>query len=245
MLPQSRNDTGYRYDSLVPVCQTFVNTMGLAVRPDSPIKSIGDLVATAKQKPGVLNYGHGGVMTIPHLAMEEFMQAAAIDIKDIPFRSGPQTIAELLAGRIDILPLVIGAEVGQNIRIIGVFGEKRLAHLPDVPTFKEEGYDVSPTSLAGCSRRPQRLSRSCPSFPRHVPKRQRTICMRRPPSVPGSPTTITPTPRRSGSGSRATSRARRVCCRVSRHNRRIRCLLVEQMRQFGFGENGSTLAPTM
>jgi tripartite-type tricarboxylate transporter receptor subunit TctC len=149
VLPQSRNDTGYRHDSLVPVCQTFVNTMGLAVRPDSPIKSIGDLVATAKQKPGVLNYGHGGVMTIPHLAMEEFMQAAAIDIKDIPFRSGPQTIAELLAGRIDILPLVIGLEVGQNIRIIGVFGEKRLAHLPDVPTFKEQGYNVSPASFGG------------------------------------------------------------------------------------------------
>jgi tripartite-type tricarboxylate transporter receptor subunit TctC len=149
VLPQSRNDTGYRHDSLVPVCQTFVNTMGLAVRPDSPIKSIGDLVATAKQKPGALNYGHPGVMTIPHLAMEEFMQAAAIDIKDIPFRGGPQTIAELLAGRIDILLIVIGTEVGQNIRIIGVFGEKRLANLPDVPTFKEQGYNVSPASFGG------------------------------------------------------------------------------------------------
>lgn len=149
VLPQSRNDTGYRYDSLVPVCQTFVNTMGLAVRPDSPIKSIDDLVATAKQKPGALNYGHPGVMTIPHLAMEEFMQAAAIDIKDIPFRGGPQTIAELLAGRIDILSIVIGTEVGQNIRIIGVFGEKRLANLPNVPTFKEQGYNVSPASFGG------------------------------------------------------------------------------------------------
>ena len=99
VLPQSRNDTGYRHDSLVPVCQTFVNTMGLAVRPDSPIKSIGDLVVTAKQAPGALNYGHPGVMTIPHLAMEEFMQAAAIDIKDIPFRSGPLTIAERRSAR--------------------------------------------------------------------------------------------------------------------------------------------------
>jgi len=149
VLAVSRNDTGYRHDSLVPVCQTFVNTMGLAVRPDSPIKSIGDLVVTAKQAPGALNYGHPGVMTIPHLAMEEFMQAAAIDIKDIPFRSGPLTIAELLAGRIDILSTVIGTEVGQNIRIIGVFGEKRLAHLPNVPTFKEQGYNVSPASFGG------------------------------------------------------------------------------------------------
>jgi tripartite-type tricarboxylate transporter receptor subunit TctC len=149
VLPQSRNDTGYKHNSLVPVCQTFINTMGLAVRPDSPIKNIDDLVATAKQKPGALNYGHPGVMTIPHLAVEEFLQAAAIDIKDIPFRGGPQTIAELLAGRIDMLSIVMGTEVGQNIRIIGVFGEKRLANLPDVPTIKEQGYNVSPASFGG------------------------------------------------------------------------------------------------
>ena len=149
VLPQSRNDTGYKPVSLVPVCQTFVNTMGLAVRPESPIKSIGDLVAAAKQKPGALNYGHPGVMTIPHLAVEEFLQAAAIDIKDIPFRGGPQTLAELLAGRIDVLSIVMGTEVGQNIRVIGVFGEKRLAYLPDVPTVKEQGYEVSPASFGG------------------------------------------------------------------------------------------------
>ena len=149
VLPQSRNDTGYKPNSLVPVCQTFVNTMGLAVRPESPIKSIGDLVAAAKQKPGALNYGHPGVMTIPHLAVEEFLQAAAIDIKDIPFRGGPQTLAELLAGRIDVLSIVMGTEVGQNIRVIGVFGEKRLAYLPDVPTVKEQGYEVSPASFGG------------------------------------------------------------------------------------------------
>ena len=58
--PQDRADTGYKPDSLVPVCQTFVNAMALAVRPDSPIKNIADLVAAAKQKPGALNYGHQG-----------------------------------------------------------------------------------------------------------------------------------------------------------------------------------------
>jgi tripartite-type tricarboxylate transporter receptor subunit TctC len=123
--------------------------MGLVVRPDSPIKNVADLVAAAKQKPGALNYGHPGVLTIPHLAMEEFMQTAAIDIKDIPFRSGPQSIAELLGGRIDVVTLVVGTEVGQNVRLIGVFGEKRLAALPDVPTVKEQGYDVSPSSFGG------------------------------------------------------------------------------------------------
>ena len=150
VLPQARGaDVGYRPDSLAPICQTFINTMGLAVRPDSPIKSIADLVAAAKQKPGGLNYGHPGVQTIPHLAVEEFLQAAAIDIKDIPFRGGPQSITELLGGRIDAISIVMGTEVGQNIRVIGVFGEKRVATFPDVPTVKEQGYDVAPVSFGG------------------------------------------------------------------------------------------------
>jgi tripartite-type tricarboxylate transporter receptor subunit TctC len=150
VLPQARGaDTGYRPDALAPICQTFVNTMGLAVRPDSPIKSIADLVAAAKQRPGALNYGHPGVMTIPHLAVEEFTQAAGVEIKDIPHRGGPQTIAELIAGRLDVVTLVIGTEVGQNVRVIGVFSEKRLAALPDVPTVKEQGFDVSPASFGG------------------------------------------------------------------------------------------------
>jgi len=150
VLPQSRGvDTGYQPQSLVPVCQVFINTMGLVVRPDSPIKSITDLVTAAKQRPGALNYGHPGVLTIPHLAMEEFLQTAAIEIKDIPFRSGPQSIAELLGGRLDVVSLVMGTEVGQNVRVIGVFGEKRFGSAPDAPTVKEQGYDVSPASFGG------------------------------------------------------------------------------------------------
>ncbi len=106
-------------------------------------------MAAAKQKPGALNYGHPGLLTIPHLAMEEFLQAAGIDIKDIPFRTGPQSITELLGGRLDVVSIVMGTEVGQNIRVIGVFAEKRIATFPDVPTVKEQGYDVSPASFGG------------------------------------------------------------------------------------------------
>jgi len=150
VLPQARNaDAGYKPDSLVPVCQTFINTMGLVVRPDSPIKTIADLMTAAKQRPGQLNYGHPGVLTIPQLAMEEFQQTAGIEIKDIPFRSGPQSITELLGGRLDVVSIVMGTEVGQNIRVIGVFSEKRIATFPEVPTVKEQGYDVTPASFGG------------------------------------------------------------------------------------------------
>jgi tripartite-type tricarboxylate transporter receptor subunit TctC len=147
--PQDRADTGYNPDSLVPVCQAFINAMALVVRPDSPIKSVADLVAAAKAKPGALNYGHQGNVTIPHLAMEEFLQTAGIDIKDIPFRGEPLVMTDLLGGRIDVASLVLGTAKGQNVRVIGVFAETRHPAFADVPTVKEQGYDVSPASFGG------------------------------------------------------------------------------------------------
>lgn len=147
--PQDRADTGYKPDALIPVCQAFVNAMALAVRPDSPIKNIADLVAAAKAKPGALNYGHQGAVTIPHLAMEEFLLAAGIDIKDIPFRGEPLVMTDLLGGRIDVASIVLGTAAGQNVRVIGVFSETRHPAFKDVPTVKEQGYDVSPISFGG------------------------------------------------------------------------------------------------
>lgn len=147
--PQARSDTGYKPDALLPICQTFTNAMALAVPPDSPIKTVADLVAAAKQKPGALNYGHQGILTIPHLAMEEFLQTAKIDIKDIPFRGEPLVLTDLLGGRLDVASIVLGSASGQNIRVIGVFAETRHPAFPDAPTVKEQGYDVSPASFGG------------------------------------------------------------------------------------------------
>jgi len=147
--PQDRPDTGYRTDSLVPVCQTFINAMALVVRPDSPIRSVADLVAAAKARPGALNYGHQGNVTIPHLAMEEFLIAAGVDIRDVPFRGEPLVIGDLLGGRLDVASIVLGSAVGQNVRVIGVFGESRHPAFPDVPTVREQGHDVSPASFGG------------------------------------------------------------------------------------------------
>jgi len=148
--PQARGaDTGYKPDALAPICQTFTNAMALAVRPDSPIKTIGDLVAMAKQRPGALNYGHQGPLTIPHLAMEEFLQVAGIAIADIPFRGEPLVLTDLIGGQINVASIVLGSAAGQNIRLLGVFAETRHPAFPNVPTVKEQGYDVSPASFGG------------------------------------------------------------------------------------------------
>jgi tripartite-type tricarboxylate transporter receptor subunit TctC len=148
--PQARNDAGYRPDALVPICQTFVNAMVLAVRSDSSLRNVADLVAGAKSKPGAMNYGHQGPLTIPHLAMEELLIATGTDIKDIPYRGEPLVMTDLLGGRIDVASLVLGTISGrQDVHPLGIFSETRHSSFPTVPTVKEQGYDVSPASFGG------------------------------------------------------------------------------------------------
>ncbi len=147
---QNRDDTGYKPDALVPVCQTFVNAMALAVKADSPLKNVADLVAAAKSKPGKMNYGHQGPFNIPHLAMEEFLLAANINIQDVPFRGEPLVMTDLIGGRLDLASIVLGSAAGrQDVRVIGIFAESRHPAFADVPTVKEQGYDVSPASFGG------------------------------------------------------------------------------------------------
>lgn len=148
--PQARNDAGYRPDALVPICQTFVNAMVLAVRSDSSIRNVADLVAAAKSKPGAMNYGHQGPLTIPHLAMEELLLATGTDIKDIPYRGEPLVMTDLLGGRIEVASLVLGTISGrQDVHPLGIFSETRHSSFPTVPTVKEQGYEVSPASFGG------------------------------------------------------------------------------------------------
>ena len=217
--PQARTDTGYKPDSLVPVCQTFINAMALAVQPDSPIKNVADLVALAKTRPGALNYGHQGPFTIPHLAMEEFLLAAKIDIKDIPFRGEPLVLTDLLGGRLDVASIVLGSASGQNIRVIGIFSETRHSAFPDVPTVKEQGYDVSPASFGGlfapagtpapivasACRRLRRRRQERNLRHRRQARRPADRLLRRCGSLPRS-------------GSTATSKPRRACSPASRRS---------------------------
>jgi tripartite-type tricarboxylate transporter receptor subunit TctC len=150
VLPAARsNDIGYDVHSLVPVCQTVSNAMVIAVRPDSPFKTLADLVAAARAQPGKLNYGHQGAGSIPHLSMEEFLETAKLDIKGIPGRGDPAVVTDLLGGSTDVAALVQGTVAGQNLRLLGIFAEERHPSFADTPTVREQGFDVAPISFGG------------------------------------------------------------------------------------------------
>jgi tripartite-type tricarboxylate transporter receptor subunit TctC len=115
----------------------------LLVRADSPYKTLADLLAAAREKPGTLSYGMAGNGTSTNLAGELLKKMAKVDIVAIPYKGGAPAINDLLGGQIPISfnnpPESIGQLSAGSVRALGVTTAKRAAILPDVPTIAEAG----------------------------------------------------------------------------------------------------------
>jgi tripartite-type tricarboxylate transporter receptor subunit TctC len=144
-------EAGYAANALVPVCQTVSNAMMIVVPMESRFKTLAELVKAAQAEPSKLTYGHQGAGSIPNLAVEEFLDAANLKVTAIPFRGDPAVITALLGGNIDVGGLVQGtaAAARDKLRILGIFAEERHPGFPDVPTVKEQGFNVAPVSFGG------------------------------------------------------------------------------------------------
>ncbi len=108
-----------------------------------PIKTVGDLIAMAKEKPGQISYGTAGTGTSPHLAGELFAYMAKVKIVPVPYKGGAPALADLIAGQIPItfnnIPESFGQIKGGLVRPIAVTTAARSPVLPDVPTVAESG----------------------------------------------------------------------------------------------------------
>jgi tripartite-type tricarboxylate transporter receptor subunit TctC len=137
----------YELDQLAPIALISADPTVLVVREDGPYKTLKDLVDAAKARPGTINYGSSGVYGTLHVAMEIFASAAGIKLFHIPYQGGGPAVAALLGGQIDALASGPSAAIGQikagKMRALAVWGDKRLASLPDVPSMKELGYDAT------------------------------------------------------------------------------------------------------
>lgn len=112
--------------------------------PDSPYRTIADLVAAAKAAPGRIDYASPGIGTTPHLGAELFKIRAGIDLLHIPYVGVPATLRAVLAGDQKVsafaLSIVSGHIKEGRLRALAVTGPTRWPDLPDVPTMIEEGY---------------------------------------------------------------------------------------------------------
>jgi tripartite-type tricarboxylate transporter receptor subunit TctC len=127
-------------------------TYGLVVRADSRWKTLADLVADAKTKPGELAYGTTGVGTPQHIAMELLAQKTGIKLLHVPFKGLSEANTALLGGH--IVAIAGGTSWAPQVdagqfKLLATFGDKRSRRWPDVPTLKELGYGVSETALYG------------------------------------------------------------------------------------------------
>jgi len=131
-----------------PVTQAVAIQAFLVVHPSVPVKSVKELLALAKAKPGALNYASGGNGSSPHMAMELFKSLAKVDFVHVPYK-GTQSVIGLLRGETALLfenLISVGAHIESGkLRVLAVGASKRSTAMPDVPTVSEAGvpgYDM-------------------------------------------------------------------------------------------------------
>lgn len=127
---------------LMPVAMAVQMPILVLARPDAPFKTIQELIAHAKRKPGTLTYGSGGVGTSLHLAGAMFASMAGIDVLHVPYKGSSPAMIDLVGGRIDYMfidtsamPTVAAGKVG----LLAVTNAARSALLPETPTIAESG----------------------------------------------------------------------------------------------------------
>ena len=132
-----------------PVSLAAKGPLVAVVNASSPIKTLVDLVALAKQKPGTLNCGNAGIGSTPHLAAALLSKAAGIQIVLVPYRGNSEMLTDVMAGNIDLafsgVPAALSLAESGRIRILTVTSAEKQPNLPYVPTVGEAGYPNAET----------------------------------------------------------------------------------------------------
>lgn len=144
LLPHIFKKLPFDYDKdLLPISAFLFAPMSLVVNAESQYKTLPQFVAAAKAAPGKISYGTGGAGTTPHFTAEAFGMASGTRLMHVPFKGAGEATQAVLSKTIDMqfssTPGVMGNVKGGKLRILAVGGDKRLAALPDVPTFAEAG----------------------------------------------------------------------------------------------------------
>ena len=136
----------YELKDFAPIALITADPTVLVVRTDGPYKTLKDFVDAAKANPGKINYSSSGVYGTLHVAMEIFANAAGIKLFHVPYQGGGPAVTALLGGQVEALASGPAAAIGQiragKMRALASWSTERLALLPEIPTFKELGYDA-------------------------------------------------------------------------------------------------------
>ena len=155
-------ETAYKTSDLAYVANVVTDPGVLAVRAESPYKSVADVIKAAKDKPGALSVGVASAPGDDWFAMHMFEEAASIKVNIVPFPGDGPSWQAALAGHVDATSNNLGVIYPQvragKLRILAIMTDKRSPIMPDIPTFKELGYNFT----SGSAR--------CFSMPKNTPK---------------------------------------------------------------------------
>lgn len=132
------------FRDFVAITQTATNHFGLVVNPSLPARSVKELVALGKARPGELNFGSFGLGNQTHLAGELFAAQTKVKMVHVPYKGQTPAVTELLSGQVALMftPMLGAAQyvAAGRLRLIATCGEQRASAFPDVPTMLEAGF---------------------------------------------------------------------------------------------------------
>jgi tripartite-type tricarboxylate transporter receptor subunit TctC len=135
----------YEVSQFAPVARVLADPTLLAVPASAPWKTLQDFVDDARKRPGQIPYGSSGPYGTLHIAMEMFAASAGIKLLHIPFRGAGPALNALLSGTVQALASAPGTLKQQvddgKMRVLANWGAKRIPSFPDLPTFRELGYE--------------------------------------------------------------------------------------------------------
>jgi hypothetical protein len=138
---------------LRPIARFTADPTVLAVRAESPWKTVQQFVDDAKKRPGAINYGSSGSYGTMHVPMEILSQNAGIKLTHIPFTGAGPAVVALLGGQIDAVssgPATVLQQVkAGKLRVLGHWGTSQLAALPEAPSLKDAGYNADYAQWSG------------------------------------------------------------------------------------------------
>ena len=137
----------YSADSFVPIGRINYSPLIIAVKADKPWQSLGDLVEAAKAEPGTISYGAVAGLGVDQIPMELLSLESGAQFKFVPFSGGGPVWQAFLGDDIDVAPAFASTVspylADGSVRALAVTAPDRLEQFPDIPTMKEQGFDVS------------------------------------------------------------------------------------------------------
>jgi tripartite-type tricarboxylate transporter receptor subunit TctC len=126
---------------LIAITNVASGPQVIVVNPKFPAQTLKQFIDTARAQPGVLNYGHAGIGSQTHLAAENFLSAANLNITSVPYKGENPAMTDLVANQINMVTANIAGAIGLvtqgKLRALAVTGKQRSPQLPDVPTVAE------------------------------------------------------------------------------------------------------------